>query len=156
MLPGYNLRGFRRSDEGRGLPLRLDRDDLAHGRLDRDDLALGRSDGRRYLDFSLLELQLPLDLRPREEEVPEGGGPSYLRVSRRRGGFTSFRRVVSRNDGRGWFLFGFRARFDFVGDVFSKLLVKLSERRPRAASAARAAAADAHRHPHAVAALRDA
>ena len=59
VLPGYNLSGFWRPDEGRGLPLRLDRDDLAHG----------RSDGRRYLDFGLLELQLPRHLRPREEEV---------------------------------------------------------------------------------------
>ena len=72
MLPRDNLCGLWRPDEGWGLPLRLNRDDLAHGRLDRDDLALGRSYGRRYLDRGLLELQLPLHLRPRAEEVRDG------------------------------------------------------------------------------------
>ena len=80
MLPRDNLCGLWRPDEGWGLPLRLDRDDLAHGRLDRDDLALGRSDGRRYLDFSLLELQLPLHLRTRAEEVRDRPAVQGTRV----------------------------------------------------------------------------
>jgi hypothetical protein len=76
VLPGYNLSGFWRPDEGRGLPLRLDRDDLAHRR------SYGR-DWLRYLDFSLLELQLPLDLRPREEEVRDRRAVQGTRVQHR-------------------------------------------------------------------------
>ena len=80
MLPRDDLCRFRRPDEGRGLPLGLDRDDLAHRRLNRDDLALGRSYGGRYLDFSLLELQLPLHLRTRAEEVRDRPAVQSTRV----------------------------------------------------------------------------
>ena len=47
-------------------------------------------------------------VRRRRDEGPQlGGGPSYLRVPRVSGGFTPSTRLVSRNDGREWFLFGF-------------------------------------------------